>query len=218
MNVRNCLLWALFVVILVPSASVCLAFTSNVLPDDLPANLPTKIKGKYRLIEHDASGGQWIAYDFTKYSRTADGFKMYPPVYTYDYMRGKKTWLKRIDNAPLENMYSTELVTIIDAGSKLGQKPSDGKQISGQEAVSKVASNIKNPSSWQLSSKPFKNAKGKDGFVVCGRNSVNTAAQGVWWCSGSKITSVNGIAKGNTPGFEMTYDISVGEGLSACRF
>lgn len=192
------------------------AVTMNVLPDGLPSNLPTKIKGKYRLIEHDASGSLWVVYDFPRYSKTSDGFKMYPPVYTYDFVGGKKQWLKRSEHSPVDNMYTTELVTIIEASAKLGKNPGDGNQISGQEAVARVKQNIKNRSTWQLTSKPFRNSKGKDGFMICGKNSVNTAAVGVWWCTGSKITSVNGIAKGNTPGFEMTYDVSASEGLGAC--
>ena len=209
------LIIATFLTSLVNFAS---ALSMNTIPDGLPPNLPTKIKGKYRLIEHDVSGSMWIAYDFNRYSRTTEGFKMLPPVYTYDYMQGKKSWLKRTDNAPLENMYVSELVTIIEAGVKINQRQSVGKQITGQEAVSKVASNVKNPSTWKLTSKHYKNSKGKDGFVVCGKNMVNAAVAGVWWCSGSKVTSVNGIAKGNTPDFEMTYDVSVAEGLSACGF
>jgi hypothetical protein len=208
----------LFLLSILSINSLLYAATMNILPDNLPPNLPQKIKGKYRLIEHNANSSQWVAYDFSRYSNTAEGIKMYPPVYTYDYLSGKKGWLKRVDNAPLENMYTTELVTLINAGAKLGNKPSDGKQISAQEAIAKVKQNIKHSSAWQLSSKPFKNSKGKSGYMICGKNSVNTVAQGVWWCTGSNIMSVNGIAKGNTPNFEMTYDVEVSEGLSACGF
>jgi len=194
----------------------CFALSMNTLPDGLPSNLPTKIKGKYRIIEHDASGSMWVVYDCPRYSQTSEGFKMYPPVYTYDYVGGKKKWMQRTEKSPVDNMYVPELVTIIEAGAKIGQKQGDGKQLSAQEAVAKVSSNIKNPSSWKLLSKPFKNSKGKDGIMICGKNTVNAVAVGVWWCSGSKVTSVNGIAKGNTPSFEMTYDVSVPEGLSIC--
>lgn len=216
MRTRNSL-FVLFIFLSSMSlGSISFAFTSNVLPDGLPPNLPSKIKGKYRLIEHDASSSMWVAYDFTKYSRTADGFKMYPPVYTYDYLRGENRWLKRTDHAPLENMYTTELVTIIDAGAKLRQQPGEGKQIPARQAISKVYSSIKSPSSWRLSSKPYRTAKGKDGFIICGKHTINPSVTGIWWCTGNKVTSVNGIAKGNTPSLEMTYDVAAREGLSIC--
>lgn len=199
------------------SCLFCLGFTTNRLPDGLPPNLPSKIKGNYRLIEHDASGSIWVAYDFNKYSRTSEGFKMYPPVYTYDWLPEKKQWFKRAERTVQENMFTTELVTIIDASARLTQKPAEGRPLSAQEATAKVSSVIKNPTTWRLSGKPFKSAKGKEGIIICGRNSVNTAAIGVWWSAGGKITSVNGTAKGNTPAFEMTYDVGASEGLSACK-
>lgn len=200
-------------VIIITASIFCFGFTSNILPEGLPPNLPAKINGKYRVIE---KCGFWSVYDFKKYTRTNDGFKFYPPVYTYIYDDNRRKWFKMTENSPMENMCSSELVSLIEAGAKLGQKTSDGKQISSQDAVSKVALNIKNPSNWKLSSKPFKNTKGNTGFIICGKNTVNQTAIGVWWCNGSKVTSVNGIAKGNTPIFEMTYDVSAGEGLSAC--
>ena len=207
----------LYKILIITLSVCCFGFTSNRSPEGLPPNLPSKIKGNYRLIEHDASGSTWVAYDFNKYSRTSDGFKMYPPVYSYDWLPGKKQWLKRTERTAQENMYTTELVTIIDAKAQLTQKPAEGRPLSAQEATAKVSSAIKNPSAWRLSSKPFKSAKGKDGVIICGRNTVNTSAIGVWWSSGGKISSVNGTAKGTTPAFEMTYDVGTSEGLSLCK-
>jgi len=206
----------LAIIALLLTSSISYAETMNVLPDDLPPNLPEKIKGKYRLIEHNVNSTQWVVYDYSKSSRTEEGYKMYPPVYTYDFMAGWKKWMKRTEHAPIDNMYTTELVTIIEAGAKLGKKPGDGIQISGQDAIAKVKLNVAHSSNWQLSSKAFKNAKGKNGFMICGKNTVNPIAVGVWWCSGSKVMSVNGIAKGSTPNLEMAYDVSVGEGLGVC--
>lgn len=201
---------------------LCLVFASNALAENPPPNLPEKVKGNYRLIEHDAFGKHWVVYDFPRYTRTSDGYKMYPPIYTYDTYDNGKKWIKGKDNKPMENMYQGELVTILDAKSaaksKAPQKQDDGPQLSGSEAVSRVSSTIKNPSNWLLTSKPFKSSKGKNGFLVCGKNSVNSAVSGVWWCSGSKLYNVNGVAKGNTPKFPMTFDIGAPEGLSACGF
>lgn len=209
-------------ILMLSCLAVFFCFATIALAENPPPNLPVKIKGNYRLIEHDAMGKHWVVYDFPKYSLTSDGYKMYPPIYSYDTYDNGKKWIKGRESKPMDNMYQPELVTIIGAKSapkvKSSKKEGDGSQISGQEAVSKVKSSIKNPSYWSLASKPFKSPRGKVGFLVCGTNSVNTAAAGVWWCNGSKIYNVNGIAKGNTPKFPMTFDIGAPEGLRACKF
>jgi hypothetical protein len=64
-----------------------------------------------------------------------------------------------------------------------------------------------------LSSKQYRNSKGGIGIMICGKNTINPAAVAVWWCSGEKVLTVNGTAKGNTPKLDMTYDIEAIEGL-----
>jgi hypothetical protein len=112
---------ALIILIMLLFTNSCYGISYNITPSGLPSNLPPKVNGKYRIIEHDASQKNWVVYDVPRYTETNDGIKMYPPVYSYDSLGGGK-WLKRKENKPTENMYQNHLISIIDA-NKYGKSP-----------------------------------------------------------------------------------------------
>jgi len=201
-------------------SSSLLAFKEQSLPPGLPPGLPDAIKGKYRIIEHDAYKKHWIAYDVNRWKKqkeklggvemSGEQIKMFPPVNSYEYQNGK--WSQQLYNEPVTNIYMSYLVTIIKANSSMKQPPKEGTQISANKAKSIILSKIKYKSAWTIET--FQH---NGGILLCGYNTAMPAAIGAWWCKGNKIFNVNGIAASNTKEFEFTDDISINTALSVCR-
>lgn len=197
-----------------------LAFKEQSLPPGLPSGLPDAIKGKYRIIEHDAYKKHWVVYDVNRWKKqkeklggvelSGDEIRMYPPVTSYEYQNG--TWSQQVYNEPITNIYMSHLVTIIKAGSATKQPPKEVKQMSADRAKSIVWSKIKYKSAWRIET--FQRG---NGILLCGYNTAMPAAIGAWWCKGNRIYNINGIAASNTSEFEFTDDISIDAALNVCR-
>lgn len=128
------------------------------------------------------------------------------------YVIDKKGTLKCYDR----HQFAYKADPVQNTEAKPVKTPTKDRYLSAQEAVSIVSSSMERPSNWFLSSKPYKNTKGENGIMICGRNTINTSAVGVWWSSGEKVLTVNGTAKGNTPKLDMTYVVEALEGLRIC--
>ena len=71
------------------------AIEYNITPKDLPVGLPSKIEGKYRVIEHSPKMKElWVVYDVKGWEKKGDGILMYPPIirYEYDEVFTKRKW------------------------------------------------------------------------------------------------------------------------------
>ncbi len=210
----------LAVLVLFLSSSNLLAFKEQNVPTGLPPGLPYAIKGKYRIIEHDANKKHWIAYDVNSWKKqkeklggvelSGEEIKMYPPVNSYEYQNG--TWSQQIYNEPIKNIYMSHLVTIIKANSPVKPPPKEGVQMSAGKAKSIIWAKIKYKDYWRIDTFQY-----NGGILLCGHNSAMPAGIGAWWCKGNKIFNINGIAANITDKFEFTDDVSIDAALSVCR-
>jgi hypothetical protein len=107
MKKRNSLCAILFTVLIL-CPPVVSAIVYQVYPTDIPSGLPSQIKGKYRIIEHDRSRKIWYVYDVQKYTKFIDRqfseetIKMYPPI--YEYVACSDGWYQTSSNKPTENV------------------------------------------------------------------------------------------------------------------
>ncbi len=196
------------------------AFKEQNLPQGLPPGLPNAIKGKFRIIEHDANRKNWIAYDVDRCKKqkeklggvemSGEEIRMYPPVTIYEYQGG--TWSQQVVNEPTTNVYMSHLVTIIKANASMKQLPKEGTQMSAEKAKSIIWAKIKYKDYWRIAA--FQH---DGGILLCGYNSAMPKAIGAWWCKGSKIFNINGIAANITDKFEFTDDVSIDTAMSMCR-
>jgi hypothetical protein len=208
----------IFLIFLIATASIAgEGYTYNKLPDGLPKGLPEKIKGNYRVIEHNAMNDGWVAYDIKSYVKDSEGIIMKAPIVYYDHYGS--TWTKQTVHESQHNQYIPELVTIIDAKAKLVSSVSmTSKPLTVQQAESTIKASLKNKI-WLIKSFTYKNNKGKNSLLICG---VNTQVQSdtiraVWYSLNGQIYNVNGIAKGNTPNFNFTFDVDISDGLRVCQ-
>lgn len=192
-------------------------YTYNRLPDGLPKGLPEKIKGNYRIIEHNTMNDGWVAYDTKSYVKDSEGVIMKAPIVYYDHFGSK--WTKQTVHESLHNQYIPELVTIIDAKAKLvAGTNTTSKPLTSQQAVSQIHTALKNKS-WLIKSFPYKNNKGKNALLICGVNTQvkSDTIRAIWYSSNGQVYNVNGIAKGNTPHFNFTFDVDISDGLRVCQ-
>lgn len=207
----NLLIFVLLALAL-PWFSNPMAVTKQSLPSGLPGGLPDVIKGNYRVIEHSADKKVWVAYDAKGWKKIGDSIRMFPPVYRYEF-EGNGKWSVYLHEIAIENIFMEGLVTIIDKKANLSNKPTiKARQFSTKEIEKKIISALKYKRIWSLKSFSYNN-----GVLVCGNNEVMPEAQAMWWSDGSKIYNVNGIARGNTPKFDLTFDVDIGEALQKCK-
>jgi hypothetical protein len=197
-------------------------YTYNKLPNGLPDGLPTKIKGNYRIIEHGINGAEnnWAVYDTKSYTKDSDGLIMTSPIYYYDNGFGEKKWYKQTIHQRYHTQYMPELITIIDASVKLSFNniPTIHKELTAQEAISKINMSLKNEI-WTMKTTSYKGSNNKNGLLICGINTkVHTDnIRAIWYSSNGQVYNVNGIAKGNTPNFNFTFDVTIDNTLKICQ-
>lgn len=94
------------------------AITYNIMPQGIPDGLDRRIKGNFRIIEHDTTNFAWLAYDCKSYKKSSDGLAllMQPPIYRYVY-EGQDKWSVYLHNTPIDTFYRLDLVTVIRAKS-----------------------------------------------------------------------------------------------------
>lgn len=219
MATKSKLLGLSVVLVLFIFSNNSLAFKEQNLPPGLPAGLPNIIKGKYRIIEHDANKKNWIAYDVDRWKKqreklggvelSGEEIRMFPPVTIYEYQGG--TWSQQVLNEPTTNVYMSHLVTIIKANSPMKQPPKEGAQMSAEKAKSIIWAKIKYKDYWRITTYEH-----NGGILLCGHNTAMPAAVGAWWCKGNKIFNVNGIAANITGKFEFTDEVSIDTALKVC--
>jgi hypothetical protein len=208
----------------------------------MPTGAAMDFKTRYRIIEYDPEGSkngtpeQVNIYDADKIRKTNPGkLNIYPPVYYQQYGLGK--WWKGIERTVVHNLFVPELVLIIQNGnvlkvSRMKEHPKilgtiekeryvkGDREIIALCKVSKMTSDqakktiitkLKHRDVWSLSIFPY-----KDGEIVCGYCSVMPKAIAVWWVGENGIRNVNGVARANTPHFELGFEISASEGYDFC--
>lgn len=218
MTINNIKTKIIFLLFLTVTASIAgEGYTYNKLPDGLPKGLPEKIKGNYRIIEHNTMNDGWVAYDTKSYVKDSEGVIMKAPVVYYDHYGTK--WAKQTIHESQHNQYMPELVTIIDAKVKLSSRATTrNKPLTSQQAINKIHASLKNKI-WSMKSFSYKNNKGENGLLICGVNTQveSDTIRAVWYSTNGEIYNINGIAKGNTPNFNFTFNVDIGNGLRVCQ-
>lgn len=194
------------------------AYTYNKLPEDLPKGLSRKIQGNYRIIEHSANtsvaSAIWDVYDTKSYTKDSEGVIMQAPIYYYSWMGGSK-WQRRTIHENYHNGFIPELVTIIDAKVKLSSVATQvlNKPLNSQQVIEKINLSLKN-TIWSMKTFSYKN-----GLLICGVNTKvkSDTIRAIWYSTNGKIYNVNGIAKGNSPNFNITFDVENGDSLRVCQ-
>jgi hypothetical protein len=131
------------------------------------------------------------------------------------FLEGNK-WDYEAVNKPIETTFRNELVTVIEKGKALKMPLSDGKPLTRNEAQ-KIVMKAFNPYNKQLWS--FASADYRGGVLVCAFSKHLPNGIGIWWAKGNKVFNVNGIARGKTKKFELTFDknIDVPEAFDTCN-
>ena len=197
--------------------NVSLFAYGNTYPENTPKGLPKKINGKYRIIEHNAIGTGWYAYDLKNFTKVSDGVMLKAPLTVYSYGGGK--WYKSPEKESFHNFYVPSLVSIIKNDGKTHKhiNKKEVKKLPIKKAIFKIKVFDKK-NYWILKTiENYKDKYGRNGDLICGNNIYSKKFVAVWYSVNGKVYFVNGSAKNLTKNFETTWDIPIEKGLESCK-
>lgn len=186
-------------------------------PANTPKGLPEKIDGKYRIIERNAIGSGWYAYDLKSFRKVSDGLMLKAPLTVYSYGGGK--WHKSLQRETFHNFYVPSLVSIIknDGKTHKAKKKKEVKKLPIKRAISKIKV-LDKKNHWRLKTIPnYKDKYNRKGDLICGKNIYSDIYIGVWYSVNGKVYFVNGSAKNLTKKFEATWVVPIDKSLKSCR-